>query len=92
MIADVIKVLEKMRDLDESNLNVRVKLAEVYANNDRKVEGLTEFEGVLETLTEKSDFDKILKLYKMFMPLFPDSEKLKMGLALTLYEKGELQK
>jgi len=92
MIADVIKVLEKMRDLDESNLNVRVKLAEVYANNDRKEEGLSEFEGVLETLTEKSDFDKILKLYKMFMPLFPDSEKLKMGLALTLYEKGELQK
>lgn len=92
MIADVIKVLERMRDLDEANLNVRVKLAEVYTNNDRGDEGLAEFEEVLETLTEKGDFDKILKLYKMFMPLFPDNNKLKMGLALALYEKGELQK
>lgn len=92
MVADAIKVLEKMCELDAANLNVRVKLAEVYANNDRKDDGLAAFEGVLTTLTEKGDFDKILRLYKMFMPLYPDNLKLKMGLALTLYEKGELQK
>lgn len=92
MIADVIKVLEKMCELDASNLNVRVKLAEIYATNERQEEGLVEFEGVLTSLSEKNDFDKILKLYKMFMPLFPDNQKLKMGLALTLYEKGELTK
>ncbi|SHI74092.1 Tetratricopeptide repeat-containing protein [Malonomonas rubra DSM 5091] len=92
MVADVIKVLEKMRDMDETNLNVRVKLAEVLATNDRGDEGLAEFEAVLETLSEKNDFDKILKLYKMFLPLFPNNEKLKMGLALTLFEKGELEK
>lgn len=92
MVADAIKTLEKMRDLDAANLNVRVKLAEVYAGNDRQEEALAEFEGVLTTLSEKNDFDKILKLYKMFMPLYPDNQKLKMGLALTLYEKGELQK
>jgi len=92
MVADVIRILEKMRDLDVANLNVRVKLAEVYATNERAEEGLAEFEAVLEVLSEKGDFDKILKLYKMFMPLFPDSRKLKMGLALTLYEKGELEK
>lgn len=91
MIADVIKVLEKMRDLDAGNLNVRVKLAEIYATNDHQEEGLAEFEGVLTVLSEKSDFDKTLKLYKMFMPLFPDNQKLKMGLALTLYDKGEQQ-
>lgn len=92
MTADVIKILERMRDLDESNLNVRVKLAEVYSNTDRSDEGLAEFEEILETLTEKGDFDKILKLYKMFMPLFPDNRKMKQGLAAALYEKGELEK
>ncbi|NOY13422.1 MAG: tetratricopeptide repeat protein [Deltaproteobacteria bacterium] len=92
MVADAIKVLEKMRDLDTANLNVRVKLAEVYALNERKEDGLVEFEGVLSSLAEKRDFDKILKLYKMFMPLYPNNQKLKIGLALTLYEKGELQK
>ncbi len=92
MVADAIKTLEKMRDLDTKNLNVRVKLAEVYAINDRKEEGLVEFESVLSDLSAKAEYDKILKLYKMFMPLFPNSEKLKKGLALTLYEKGEVQK
>jgi len=89
MIADEIKTLEKMRDLDLNNLNVRVKLAEVYANNDRKDEGYAELESVLEILSEKGDFDKIFKLYKMFLPLYPNNNKLQMGLALAFYEKGD---
>ncbi len=92
MTADAIKTLEKMRDLDGNNLNVRVKLAEVYAVNKREAEGLVEFEGVLAALSEKKEFDKILKLYKMFLPLYPHNHKLQMGLALTLFEKGELEK
>ena len=89
MLADTIKTLEKMRDLDSTNLNVRVKLAEVYAQNNREDDGLTEFEGVLATLTERKEFDKILKLYKMFLPIYPHHKKLQMGLALALYEKGD---
>jgi tetratricopeptide (TPR) repeat protein len=89
MIADEIKTLEKMRDLDLNNLNVRVKLAEVFANNDREDEGYAELEAVLEILSDKGDFDKILKLYKMFMPLYPNNKKLQMGLALAFYEKGD---
>ena len=90
MVADEIKTLEKMRDLDLNNLNVRVKLAEVFAANEREDEGFEELESVLEILSDKGDFDKILKLYKMFIPLYPDSKKLQMGLALALYEKGDL--
>ena len=89
MIADEIKTMEKMRDLDLNNLNVRVKLAEVYANNERKDDGFAELESVLEILSEKGDFDKILKLYKMFLPLYPKNKKLQMGLALAFYEKGD---
>lgn len=89
MIADEIKTLEKMRDLDLNNLNVRVKLAEVFARNEREDEGFAELESVLELLGEKGDFDKILKLYKMFLPLYPNEKKLQMGLALAFYEKGD---
>ncbi len=42
MVADEIKTLEKMRDLDLNNLNVRVKLAEVLARNEREDEGYAE--------------------------------------------------
>ncbi|MCK5914220.1 MAG: tetratricopeptide repeat protein [Desulfuromusa sp.] len=89
MIADEIKTLEKMRDIDLNNLNVRVKLAEVYANHDREDDGYTELESVLEILSDKGDFDKIFKLYKMFLPLYPKNIKLQMGLALAFYEKGD---
>ena len=89
MIADEIKTLEKMRDLDLNNLNVRVKLAEIYATNEREDEGYSELESVLEILSDKGDFDKILKLYKMFLPLYPKNKKLQMGLALAFYEKGD---
>ena len=89
MIADEIKVLEKMRDLDLNNLNVRVKLAKIYAKNEYEDEGFAELESVLEVLGEKGDFDKIFKLYKMFLLLYPDNKKLQMGLALAFYEKGD---
>lgn len=92
MIADAIKTLEKMRDLDVGNINVQVKLAEVYANNDRIDDGLAEFKEVLKQLDEKQDYDKILRLYKMFLPIFPQNNDLQKGLALTLFEKGELTK
>lgn len=89
MIADVIKTLEKMRELDPDNLNIRIKLAEVYANNERQDDGLEELESALEVLSEKGAYDKILKLYKMFLPLYPDNKKMQMGLALAFYEKGD---
>ena len=92
MVADQIKTLEKMRDLDLNNLNVRVKLAEGYASNDRAEEGYAELESILEILKEKGDFDKVLKLYRMFLPLFPNNKDLQMGLALTFYEKNDYQR
>ncbi len=89
MVADAIKTLEKMRDLDGGNINVQVKLAEVYANNDRVDDGLVEFREVLKQLEEKRDYDKILRLYQMFLPLFPNNHDLQKNLAQILFEKGE---
>ncbi|MCD6580833.1 MAG: tetratricopeptide repeat protein, partial [Desulfuromusa sp.] len=89
MIADEIKTLEKMRDIDLNNLNIRVKLAEIYARNERKDEGYSELESVLEILSEKGNFDKILRLYKMFLPFYPNNKELQMGLALAFFEKSD---
>jgi tetratricopeptide (TPR) repeat protein len=92
MVADAIKTLEKMRDLDSGNINVQVKLAEVYANNGRIDDGLAEFKEILKQLEERRDYDKILRLYQMFMPLFPKNNELQKNLAQILFEKGELVK
>ena len=89
LIADEIRILEKMRDLDPSNLNVRVKLAEVLTINDRKEEGFDELLAILEVLDDKGDYDKCLKLYTMFLPHFPGNKQLQTGLARTFYEKED---
>ena len=89
LIADEIKTLEKMRDLDADNLNVRVKLAEVLTNNDRKDEGFEEIVAIIDVLKDKGDFDKCLKLYTMFLPHFPGNRLLQSGLAHTFFEKGD---
>jgi tetratricopeptide (TPR) repeat protein len=89
MVADEIRTLEKMSGLDENNLNIRVKLAETYARNERLDDGLDLFEKILDALSNKGDFEKILHLYKMFMPLYPENSKLQKGLALALYAKGD---
>lgn len=92
MVADQIRTLEKMHALDPNNLNIRIKLAETYARNERPEEGFAELEKVLEILSDRGGYDKVLKLYKMFLPLFPNSRKLQMGLALAFYEKGDFQR
>jgi tetratricopeptide (TPR) repeat protein len=89
LVADEIKTLEKMRDLDSDNLNVRVKLAEVLVNNDRKDEGFEEIISIIDVLKDKKDFDKSLKLYTMFLPHFPGNRQLQTGLAHTFFEKGD---
>ncbi len=89
LIADEIKTLEKMRDLDPDNLNVRVKLAEVLTNNDRKDEGFEEIVSIIGVLKDKGDFEKCLKLYTMFLPHFPGNRQLQTGLAHTFFEKGD---
>ncbi|WP_020675741.1 tetratricopeptide repeat protein [Geopsychrobacter electrodiphilus] len=92
MVADAIKTLEKMRDLDSGSINVQVKLAEVYANNERVADGLAEFKDILKQLEGKQDFDKILRLYRIFLPLFPQNIDLQKGLALTLIQVGDSSK
>lgn len=92
MVADEIKTLEKMHEIDPGNLNIRIKLAETYARNEHPDEGLAELDSILEALGEKGDFDRILKLYKRFMPLYPTNEKMQTGLALAFYEKGDYRR
>ncbi len=91
-VSQAITTLQKMRDLDPSNLNVRAKLVESCARNERQDEAVEEFQGICEHLQEKRAFDKILKLYEMFLPILPEVPAMQQGLATVLIEKGEVDK
>jgi len=92
MTADSINILEKMQELDPESLSIKIKLTEVLANNNRVDESREHFNAVLAALNEKQDFDRLIKVYKKFLPLFPNDRDLQKGLATTLLDKGELEK
>ncbi|BCA80050.1 hypothetical protein [Desulfuromonas sp. AOP6] len=89
---EAVGVLEKMKKLDPENLSIRVKIAESYVDGGSPDKALTEFDEVCKVLEEKQDWPRLLKLYEIFIPLFPDNIDLKAGLAQTFIREGEIEK
>ncbi len=92
MFSESIEVLEKMKELDPENLNIRVKISECYARAGEPGQAKEEFRDVLGRLKEKEDFGRILKLYEIFLPLFPEDPELKTTLAKVLIHQGEAER
>ena len=89
---EAVGVLEKMKRLDPENLSIRVKIAERFVDSGRPDQALTEFDDVCKVLEEKQDWPRLLKLYEIFLPLFPENVALKAGLAQTFIREGEVEK
>lgn len=91
MLADAIKTLERMHDLDPTNLNVQVKLVEIHVSHGHQAEGLAALKGVISQLEVKQDYAKVLRLYKVFLPHFEANDELQRGLSRTLLLKGDVE-
>ncbi len=89
---EIVGVLQKMKEIDPENLNIRVKLAEVYGLMEMKDEALEDFQEVLAVLQEKGQGAKILKLHEIFYNLFPDEPAIIAGLGEALITQGETDK
>jgi tetratricopeptide (TPR) repeat protein len=92
MLPEAIKVLQKMKELEPENLNLRVKVAETYAQEGLKEKAREEILEILGQLREKQDFARILKLYDLFLPHFPGDLELQTGQARALLEQGETER
>lgn len=92
MYNEASAVLQKMRELEPENLNILVKIAEIYAKSGLKDRAREELEHALSTLRKKGDDTKVLKLYEIFLPLYPDLPEMKVGMAQALIQKGETEK
>jgi len=87
-IPETLKVLEAMRELDPDNLNIRVKVAEIYAKNNLNEKALAELSELSTALQTAGDSDRLLKLYEIFLPLYPKNPEIKLGAADALIRKG----
>lgn len=92
MLPEAINVLQKMRELEPENLNILVKIAETYARGGLKDKAREEFKEALALLREQDDSVRMLKLYEIFLPLYPEDSEIKIGLAQALIQTGEARK
>ncbi len=92
MLPEAINVLQKMKELEPGNLNIRVKIAETHASEGLKEKALEEFQEILELLRQKQDFPRILKLYDLFLPHSPEDPELLRGQAEARIEQGDFDR
>ncbi|WP_305046209.1 tetratricopeptide repeat protein [Geoalkalibacter sp.] len=92
LLPEAVNVLQKMKDVDPENLNIRVKIAETYARAGMQDKGKAEFLDILKALKAKRDPAKILKLFEIFQPLFPEDMEIRIGQARALIDAGDAAK
>ncbi len=90
LLSDALNVLQKMKDIDPDNLNIRVKITDTCARIGQRDKGLEELRAMVERLRERGDTGKLLKLYDIFLPMFPDEVDLRSGQARALADHGEV--
>jgi tetratricopeptide (TPR) repeat protein len=90
-LAESIGILQKMKELDPENLNVRVRIAENSVKSGLRDKGLAELRETLQLLRSKREYGKALKLFDIFLPLFPDEPEVRAGYARALIDRGDLE-
>lgn len=89
MIPEAVNVLQKMRDLEPENLNIRVKIIETHLQAGSPDNARSEFADTVALLEPKRDFVRLQKIYDFFLPKFPEDPQMRIGLARVLIRKGE---
>lgn len=92
MYREAIEVLEKMLELDPSNLNFAAKIAEFYKSTGQKDEALKRFQSIIEPLSEKGEHLKVVKLYERFLDICPEEGRSRLPLAQAFINTGSADK
>ncbi len=82
------KVLQKMRELEPDNLNLRVKIVEINLQAGNEEQARQELQEILDGLA--GDDGRALKIHELFLSKFPQDPVLKIGLGEALIHKGEI--
>ncbi len=88
---EVAGVLQKMKEIDPDNLNLRVKICEIQARGRKVDDAEKELREIFAHLFKNKDINKAIKLLEMFVPLLPSVVDLKIELseALILNNRAE---
>ena len=88
---EAIEVLQKMADLDPDNLVSSAKITQCLMASGRTEEALVKFQAIIESLAEKAEYLKIIKLYERFLELCPEEGTSLLPLATALLKSGSAE-
>jgi len=71
-IREALDVYRKIADLDPANLNVRLKIADIFLKEDLKSEAIEEYNKVASVHIESGRRDEAESLYKLILRVCPD--------------------
>jgi len=86
--SEALKILEKMHDVDQQNVGIKLKLAEAYFQADKKDESYSLFGRLASILQERGDSLGLGKLNSRMQQIFPDKTEFMLEM-LTKQVRGD---
>jgi pilus assembly protein FimV len=84
--ANALAIYRKISELDPSSINVHVKLADLYSQNNRTAEALKEYDRVGRMLLKRGMLDEAVQVFKKALKIDPKNSELVESLVTALLE------
>ena len=83
-----IGIYQKMAQTDPSNIQLHVKLADLYSQARRKIDALKEYAVVAGLLRERGALDESIQVYEKALQMSPDNAEILRAFVPILLESG----
>ena len=83
-----IGIYQKMTQTDPSNIQLHVKLADLYSQARRKIDALKEYAVVAGLLRERGALDESIQVYEKALQMSPDNAEILRAFVPILLESG----
>src|ERR1700682_6513156 len=84
--ANALAIYRKISELDPNSINVHVKLADLYSQNNRTAEALKEYDRVGRMLLKRGMLDEAVQVFKKALKVDPSNSELVESLVTALLE------
>ncbi len=84
-----VEMLERLCDLDQEDVGIRIQLAETYAKVGRKQDALETFRQAAEALEEEGRFDEFIQVGERILYFDPDDRTMRKRLVRRYLGRGD---
>src|SRR5712671_2948834 len=89
--SNALAIYRKISELDPNSINVHVKLADLYSQNNQKAEALKEYDRVGRMLLKRSMLDEAVQVFKKALKIDSSNVELVESLVTALLEAKDYE-